>query len=103
MCPGNIPDSLSAIPSHPKQMDNHNGNLSVEETLLYAFACQAGMHGTPRDLSHEIGKKLAAAGGGSGSGSTSEVFQEALKEVSLTLHSLASQHTSVFLLSWAPF
>ena len=88
-------------------MDNHNGNLSVEETLLYAFACQAGMHGTPRDLSHEIGKKLAAAGGGggsgSGSGSTSEVFQEALKEVSLTLHSLASQHTSVFLLSWAPF
>ena len=67
-------------PHGPLQMDNHNGNLSVEETLLFAFACQFGTNGTPNDLSHEIArarKKFESAGGGEDS------FQAALQEVCL--------------------
>ena len=60
----------------PLQMDNHNGYLSVEETLLYAFACQAGMHGTPNDLAHEIGKARQRVAAGAGTESFEEVLQE---------------------------
>ncbi|GAX82873.1 hypothetical protein CEUSTIGMA_g10299.t1 [Chlamydomonas eustigma] len=56
------------------QMDNHNGNLTVQETLLYAHACQSGLHGTPFQIAQDM---LATRNAGKGDASTAE-FEEVL-------------------------
>ncbi len=36
------------------QVDNHNPNLTVRETLDFAHACQMGLHGAPFDVPAEL-------------------------------------------------
>lgn len=66
----------------PLQVDNHNPNLTVRETLDFAHSCQMGLHGAPYDVPaelaaarrletqqhvpHQQGRTGAGAGGGGG-------------------------------------
>ncbi len=38
------------------QIDNHNGNLTVTETMLYAFACQSGLRTTHYRVADDVAK-----------------------------------------------
>ncbi|GFR41754.1 hypothetical protein Agub_g2509 [Astrephomene gubernaculifera] len=58
------------------QIDNHNPNLTVRETLDFAHACQVGLHGAPFDVpselaAHHIASQRLSGGGGAGAGGDS--------------------------------